>query len=120
MKKKCFTLLEIVVSLVIVGIVFVGLIATFSSVREYIYRANLRLGTVNFTRTHMNSFYPLVGADRWDNQQGNIFAEENPGGIDMDNHAYTAVKSIPGAVRSLDNAGTLAEYREVLIEGVGN
>jgi type II secretory pathway pseudopilin PulG len=60
-----FTLMEIVVSLIILAAVFGGITATFIGVKRYVSRASRRLTAVNLGRQVLNSLYTRVRADTW-------------------------------------------------------
>ena len=62
---KSFTLMEIVVSLIILAAVFGGLTATFVGVKRYVSRASRRLTAVNFSRQALNALYVHTRADTW-------------------------------------------------------
>ena len=72
MKKRSFTLTEVIVATVIVALVFGGLISSFMVVRRYVNRAHGRLTAVNLARTTFDNLYRDVRADTWDT--GNLSA----------------------------------------------
>ncbi|MCP4652068.1 MAG: hypothetical protein GY858_01625 [Candidatus Omnitrophica bacterium] len=63
--KKSATLVEVVVSSIILATVFGGLMASFVSVRKYVGRANKRLVAANLARTTLNRLYIHVREDFW-------------------------------------------------------
>lgn len=65
MKKKSFTLMEIVVGLIILATVFGGLTATFVGVKRYVARATRRLTAANLGRQVVNALASQVRADTW-------------------------------------------------------
>lgn len=108
MKRSALTLVEIVVALVIIATVFLGLVATFSSVRRYTSRANIRLTTVNFTRQVLNDLYATVRADQW-----NTFATGGAVNTPIDHRNYTATYSAPAPVAL--GGGNNSDYRQVSV-----
>ena len=62
---KGFTLMEIVVSLIILATVFGGLTATFVGVKRYVSRASRRLTAVNLGKEALNALYIHSRADTW-------------------------------------------------------
>ncbi|MDD4182691.1 MAG: prepilin-type N-terminal cleavage/methylation domain-containing protein [Candidatus Omnitrophica bacterium] len=64
---KGFTLMEVVVSLIILATVFGGLTATFVGVKRYVSRASRRLTVVNLGKEALNALYIHVRADTWNN-----------------------------------------------------
>ncbi len=63
--RRGFTLMEIVVSLIILATVLGGLTATFVGVKRYVARASRRLTAVNLGRQALNALYIQPGADTW-------------------------------------------------------
>ncbi|MDD4955721.1 MAG: type II secretion system protein [Candidatus Omnitrophica bacterium] len=62
---KGFTLMEIVVSLIILATVFGGLTASFIGVKRYVARANRRLVATNLSKQALNALYVQVRGDTW-------------------------------------------------------
>ena len=65
MKKKGFSLLEVLISTLILSIAFGGIIASFSYARAYVLRANRRLVAANLARKVFDSLTPHVRQDEW-------------------------------------------------------
>jgi hypothetical protein len=112
MKRTTLSLVEIVVALVIIATVFLGLLATFSSVRQYTQRANIRLTTINFTRQVLNDLYSTVRADTWAGfaPKDTIVATGAPG---IDGRVYSAQYIGDPAPVSL--SGTPSDFRQVTV-----
>lgn len=64
-RKKCFTLVEVLVGILIVAIVFSGLAASFISVRRYTNTALKRLVSVNLVRAYFSLLTHDVNATSW-------------------------------------------------------
>jgi hypothetical protein len=84
------------------------LLATFSSVRRYTSRANVRLTTVNVVRQMLNDIYNNVRADTWD---GYVPANLTS---NIDNRAYTANYTDSGTVGL--GGGQTSNYRSVTVQ----
>jgi prepilin-type N-terminal cleavage/methylation domain-containing protein len=63
--RRGFTLMEIVVSLIILSTVLGGLTATFVGVKRYVARASRRLTAVNLGKQALNALYIQPRADTW-------------------------------------------------------
>jgi prepilin-type N-terminal cleavage/methylation domain-containing protein len=63
--RRGFTLMEIVVSLIILATVLGGLMATFVGVKRYVARASRRLTAINLGRQALNALYIQPRADTW-------------------------------------------------------
>ncbi len=72
--RKSITLMEVLVSAVILASVAAGLFATFVSVRKYINRANRRIIATNLGRSVLEDLYKGVRADTWDTSGGVLYA----------------------------------------------
>lgn len=79
MKRKAFTLMEIIVSLIILASVFGGLTATFLGVKRYVARASRRLVAVNLGRQVLNALNVYVRADTWVPNTGPLQSSAAPG-----------------------------------------
>jgi len=64
--RKGVTLVEVVVSSLILAIAFGGLLSTFVAVRKYITRANKRLIASDLVSQTLNDLYRAVRSDEWD------------------------------------------------------
>ncbi len=65
-KTKAFSLIEVLISTLILSIAFAGIIASFSFARAYVLRANRRLVSANLIRKVFDSLTPAVRQDEWD------------------------------------------------------
>jgi len=65
MNKKAFSLVEIIVSLIILSLTFSILLVVPIASRRYIQRANRRLAAANLAREFLNNLYPEVRIDTW-------------------------------------------------------
>jgi len=65
MNKKAFSLVEIIVSLIILSLTFSILLVAPVASRRYIQRANRRLAAANLAREFLNNLYPEVRIDTW-------------------------------------------------------
>lgn len=92
--KKAFTLMEIVVSLIILATVFGGLTATFVGVKRYVGRASRRLTAVNLGKEALNALYIRVRADSW-----------NAGALAPGTYSFAA-----GAVTQVPNSVVIENY----------
>lgn len=63
---KSTSLVEVVISALILSIVFAGLVAGFVSVRKYIARTQKRLSGVNVSRNQIDDLYTAVNGFTWD------------------------------------------------------
>lgn len=86
-----FTLMEIVVSLIILATVFGGITATFVGVKRYVSRATRRLTAVNLSKQALNALYVQPRADTW-----------NTGALVPGTYSFTA-----GAVTQVPNSITI-------------
>jgi type II secretory pathway pseudopilin PulG len=88
-----FTLMEIVVSLIILATVFGGLTATFVGVKRYVSRASRRLTAVNLGRQALNALYVQTRADTW-----------NTGALTAGTRSFAAgaVTQVPNSI-AIDN-----------------
>ncbi|MFH1504268.1 MAG: type II secretion system protein [Candidatus Omnitrophota bacterium] len=64
--KKTVSLVEVIVSALILSIVFAGLLTSFVCARTYVKRANKRLVAVNLIRGQLNRLNQEVRQDTWD------------------------------------------------------
>ena len=123
-----FTLMEIVVSLIILAAVFGGLTATFVGVKRYVSRASRRLTAVNLGRQALNALYIHGRADTWDTgaliPATRSFAAggitQVPDSIIIDNFTYgNAVAAVDGLWPDPNNYIVRAvggrQYREVAV-----
>jgi len=89
--KKNFTLIEVIVSTVILAFVFSGLLFSFAAVRQYVNRANKRLVAANLVRDVLGSLYRKVREDTWNNTIGELAngTHNNIVSVNIDNYSYT-------------------------------
>ncbi len=115
-KKKTFTLIEVVVSSVIVASVFGGLLAAFVSVRAYIRRATIRLTAYNLSRSALNGLYRHVRWDEWADPANPLFS---PADGTQTNNPLTNID--PGLVSPLniDNIEYASSYDVEDFDGGG-
>jgi|GEM_PF-1849771 len=127
---KGFTLMEIVVSLIILATVFGGLTATFVGVKRYVSRANRRLTAVNLGKQALNSLYVQVRADWWNTgvlvpsanrQVFNAGVTQVPSSITIDDYTYGAALGAADGIWPDPNSYRVravpgSEYREVTVE----
>ena len=72
--RKSVTLMEVLVSAVILASVASGLFGTFIAVRRYINRANRRIIATNLARSVLEDLYKDVRADTWNSAFGALDA----------------------------------------------
>jgi type II secretory pathway pseudopilin PulG len=72
--RKSVTLMEVLVSAVILASVTAGLFATFVAVRRYINRANRRIIATNLARSVLEDLYKNVRADTWNSSVNALYA----------------------------------------------
>ncbi|RLJ09806.1 MAG: hypothetical protein DRP15_02350 [Candidatus Aenigmatarchaeota archaeon] len=65
MAKKSLTLLEILVSALLVATALAGILASFVSVRKAVLRGNKRLAAFNIARGILEGLYKEVREDTW-------------------------------------------------------
>ncbi|MBU2103345.1 MAG: type II secretion system GspH family protein [Candidatus Omnitrophica bacterium] len=88
--KKSFTLVEVIVSAVILALTFGGLLAAFSGARAYVARAERRLVAANAARAWLNGLYVQVRQDTWDLPANLLQTTTSPGNLtDPFNRNYT-------------------------------
>ncbi|MBI5872789.1 MAG: type II secretion system protein [Candidatus Omnitrophica bacterium] len=73
MKKKGFTLVEVMVSLVILALLAAGLFSVFVSARYMVVRSKRRLGAMEVARAEIEKNRQHIRADRWDNASYPLF-----------------------------------------------
>ena len=111
-KKRSVTLVEVVVSSLILALVFSSLLSSFMSARKYVGRANKRLVSVNLARQVINKLYGEVRAD-WDSR----------GRLDVNLHPREVSVTIDGReysgrymVTTISSNGADRDYRQVTVE----
>ena len=70
MKKKKqggFTLVEVIVSLLILLTTAAGIFASFTAAQNYVLRSKRRIAAVNFARQKLEELRPYVRQDTWTN-----------------------------------------------------
>jgi len=88
-RTKGFTLLEIIVSLLILSLVIAGTMSAFTASRRYIKRAQHRLQATNIARGILEDLYREVRQDTWDTGRlRNGYSETNT--VTIDNITYTS------------------------------
>jgi len=86
-RKKAVTLVEVVVSSIILVSIFSGLIASFLSVRKLISRSGRRASSTSVARTMMDSMLADVNAVSWDS--GNLASGDTGSGtLTIDGQTY--------------------------------
>ena len=64
-RKQGFTLVEIIVSLVIILITAAGIFASFLAAQNYVMRSKRRIAAVNVARQKFEELKPFVRQDTW-------------------------------------------------------
>jgi type II secretory pathway pseudopilin PulG len=77
MHKKSFTLLEVLVSAIILVTTLAGLLATFVAVRKAVLRSGRRLTAFNVGRRVLEDLYKEVDGSSWDSGRLNATYTEN-------------------------------------------
>ena len=80
MKKKKqggFTLVEVIVSLLILLTTAAGISASFTAAQNYVLRSKRRIAAVNFARQKLEELRPYVRQDTWTNSTNSLWAAEN-------------------------------------------
>ncbi|MBN3039716.1 MAG: type II secretion system protein [Candidatus Omnitrophica bacterium] len=95
MKKKSFTLVEVLVGAIILAVSFGGLFAAFVAARAYVDHADQRLVSINLARRFLEDLYDGVGADKWDDSStelglktGEALDSYNIDGVNLSNNTY--------------------------------
>ena len=81
-KKKLsgFTLVEVIVSLLILLATAAGIFASFVAAQNYVLRSKRRIAAVNFVRQKLEELRPYVRQDTWTNSTSGanlLWAAEN-------------------------------------------
>ncbi|MFH1772461.1 MAG: type II secretion system protein [Candidatus Omnitrophota bacterium] len=76
-QKKSMTLVEVLVSAVILATVFAGLFASFISARKYVSRANKRIVSSSLARSVFGFLHPQVSATNWADNTNALFEPNN-------------------------------------------
>lgn len=65
MRKRSFSLTEVLVGAVILALTFGSLLASFVTARNYSVRATQRLIAANIARDTLSSLYPQLSLETW-------------------------------------------------------
>jgi type II secretory pathway pseudopilin PulG len=65
MRKRAFSLTEVLVGAVILAATFGSLLSSFVAARNYSVRATQRLVAANIARDTLSSLYPQISANTW-------------------------------------------------------
>ncbi len=65
MRRKSFTILEVIVGTLLLAIAFGGVFTAFVAARAYVTRANERVVAANLARRALEDLYDHVSADTW-------------------------------------------------------
>lgn len=98
MRKKSFTLIEILVGALILALAFGGIFAGFIAVRKYVSHSNERLIAANLTRTILKNLYSQLGEDNWTDASGPFVDGKtyDLGTVTIDNFDYTMSYTVTG------------------------
>lgn len=66
-KQSGFTLVEVIVSLLILLATAAGIFASFVAAQNYVLRSKRRIAAVNFARQKLEELRPYVRQDTWTN-----------------------------------------------------
>ena len=66
MRRKSFSLLELLVAAIILVITLAGLLSTFVAARRAVVRSSRRVATFNIARRTLENLYQAVDASTWD------------------------------------------------------
>ena len=66
-KPSGFTLVEVIVSLLILLVTAAGIFASFVAAQNYVLRSKRRIAAVNFARQKFEELRPYVRQDTWTN-----------------------------------------------------
>ena len=87
--RKTVTLVEVIAGAIILALTFIGLLSIFINVRRYVTRANKRIIATNLVVCQLNSLYPAVREDTWDDIDGVLKGATRPmPAYTIDNHVY--------------------------------
>jgi len=117
MKRKSFTLLEVLVSAMIVAIVFAGIVGTIVAARRYILHATHRLTAVNLGRRTLENLTNAVRQDTWNSGLLALGAHNDifgAGGVFIDRDSYGASYTV-NEVDTDGDAVTDSQFRQVTI-----
>ena len=81
MSKRSFTLLELLVSAIILVMTLAGLLATFVAARRAVIRSSRRVATFNIARKTLESLYEAVDASTWDSGALQVGSDVGNGSI---------------------------------------
>lgn len=93
-----FTLVEIVVSLMIILAAVSGIFAGFVATQKYISRSKRRAAVINYIRQQLDNLKPSIRKDTWDKTSNALYAP--PG----ESRTYTAKTSFPNLKNSSSDA----------------
>jgi len=93
-----FTLVEIVVSLMIILAAVSGIFAGFVATQKYVSRSKRRSAVVNYVRQQLDTLKTSIRKDTWDDTSNRLYAP--PGG----SVTYTAKSSFPNLKNSSGDA----------------
>ena len=75
-KQGGFTLVEVIVSLLILLTTAAGIFAGFVAAQNYVLRSKRRIAAVNFVRQKFEELRPYVRQDTWTNSTNLLWANE--------------------------------------------
>jgi prepilin-type N-terminal cleavage/methylation domain-containing protein len=114
MTKKGFTLVEIMVSMIILALLAAGVFSVVISGRYLVSRSERRVVAIEIARSEMEHLRPFVRADTWNNMTNPLFAT-NDWGAGWDTLTYA-----PYQVRRRVDTVAGATYRRVTIQVAWN
>lgn len=119
-----FTLVEVLVSLVIISITATGIFASFIAAQSYVKRSKRRIIAFNFARQQFEQLKPAVRQDTWDTGSLTVTDADNDDCAD-DPGDWTPWSNLPGdfgttwggqSRRCISNAPMGRDYREVQLQ----
>ena len=115
MNKKTFTLIEIMVSAVILALTFGALLLAFVAAKRYVSRVNKRLVSVNLGREVLNSLYDEVRPE-WDERgELDVRIHEDEIDVTIDRRDYSGDYIVMEAEDADGDEIADFEYRRVKI-----
>ncbi len=115
--KKSATLVELLVAAVIISLVLAAVLATFLTVKAYVYRANKRTVSTNLSRSNAYPLAKSVSAD-WDDAAHELSTgTKSIQSYSIDNTDYGDAANpnqyqVDATTRT-DSGGNVLDYREV-------
>jgi prepilin-type N-terminal cleavage/methylation domain-containing protein len=99
LSRKGFTLLEVLVSLVVLSSATAGLFASFVAAQKYVMRSRHRLQAANGARMVLEDLKAHVNQNNWDDSGTNLLAcpgGPHPAGYFCENLPYPLPGAVPG------------------------